>query len=292
MVKSMTGYGRYELAKNNSKITVEMKAVNHKFLELGIRLPRKLNLFEGKIRELMKQYITRGKVDVYVSYEDDVSENVSLEYNGQLAQEYMDIFGKMAQQFGLPNDVTISSFARYPEVITTREADADEESLWDFISQAVEGACIRFVETREKEGENLKTDLIAKLDHLVELVEFVEKRSPQVLAEYRQKLTDKVKEVLGDVTLDESRIAAEVIVYADKICVDEETVRLRSHIEHARKCLTQEESVGRKLDFIAQEMNREANTILSKANDIEVSNAAIGLKTEIEKIREQIQNLE
>lgn len=292
MVKSMTGFGRFELVRENRKITVEMKSVNHRYLELGIRLPRKLNAFEGKIREVMKNYIARGKVDVFIIYEETSQEKVNLEYNGELAAEYMDIFNRMAQQFGMENDVTISSLARYPEVIAAKEAGIDEESLWNFIREAVEEACRQFVATREKEGENLKKDLLEKLNHLTELVAFVEQRSPQILAEYRTKLTEKVKELLADNTLEESRIATEVIIYADKICVDEETVRLKSHIEHAKKCLMQEGGVGRKLDFIAQEMNREANTILSKANDLEVTNAAIELKTDIEKVREQIQNIE
>ena len=172
------------------------------------------------------------------------------------------------------------------------EVEADEEELWHFISEAVIESCEQFVNARILEGENLKKDLLNKLSHMEELVSYVEKRSPEIMKEYREKLTNKVTELLGNTTIDESRIATEVIIYADKICVDEETVRLKSHIEHARKCLDEDGGIGRKMDFIAQEMNREANTILSKANDIDISNAAIDLKTEIEKVREQIQNIE
>lgn len=292
MVKSMTGFGRFELSRDNRKISVEMKSVNHRYLELGIRLPKKLNAFEGKIREVMKTYIVRGKVDVFISYEESSDDKVNLEYNSALAAEYMDIFNTMAQQFGMTNDVSIGALARYPEVITTKEAEVDEDSLWHFIEEAVKGACEQFVATREKEGANLAKDLIAKLDHLIELVDFIEERSPQILAEYRAKIKQKVDELLADNTLDEARIATEVVMYSDKICVDEETVRLKSHIEHAKKCLSEDGGVGRKMDFIIQEMNREANTILSKANNLDISNAGIELKTDIEKVREQVQNIE
>ena len=186
----------------------------------------------------------------------------------------------------------MGALSRYPEVITMEEAKEDEEELWNFIQDAVKEACEGFVKTRITEGENLKNDLLHKLDHMEELVGFIEERSPQIVSEYRKKLETKMAEVLADTSIDENRIAAEVILYADKICVDEETVRLRSHIAHARQCLSEDGGIGRKLDFIAQEMNREANTTLSKANDIEISNAAIDLKTEIEKVREQIQNIE
>ena len=292
MIKSMTGFGRVEHVSGQQKITIEMKSVNHRYLELGIRMPKKLNIFEGKIRDLMKKYIARGKVDVFINYEDLSENNVSLKYNADLANEYMAIFNKMAEQFGMNNDVTIGSLARYPEVITTEAVDADEDSLWHFIADAVEEACKQFVDTRIKEGENLKADLVGKLEHLKELVSAVEERSPQVLEEYRTKLNDKVKELLGDTQIDEARIATEIVIYADKICVDEETVRLRSHIDNAIKSLSEDGGIGRKLDFIAQEMNREANTIMSKANDLQVTNIAIEIKTDIEKVREQIQNIE
>ena len=215
-----------------------------------------------------------------------------MKYNSDLAAEYMNILDSMAEQFGKQNDITITSLSRYPEVITMQEETEDEEELWAFISKALENACSQFEQTRILEGTNLKNDLQDKLNHMEELVDFIESRSPQIMKEYRSKLENKVTQLLGDTQIDESRIATEVIIYADKICVDEETVRLRSHILHARKCLEETGGIGRKMDFIAQEMNRESNTILSKANDIEISNAAIDLKTLIEKVREQIQNIE
>lgn len=292
MIKSMTGFGRSEIVKGNRKISVEIKSVNHRYLEAGIKMPKKLNVFESRMRDLLKKYATRGKIDIFINYEDDSESQVNLKFNQNIADEYMAIFNNMSEKYNLKNDMTVGGLARFPEVITMDEVQEDEEELWHFIEESMKAALEQFVNTRILEGENLKKDLLGKLDHMEELVAFVEKRSPEIMKEYRSKLESKVKELLGDTTIDESRIATEVIIYADKICVDEETVRLRSHIEHARKCLNEEGGIGRKMDFIAQEMNREANTTLSKANDIEISNAAIDLKTEIEKVREQIQNIE
>lgn len=292
MIKSMTGFGRSEIVKGNRKISVEIKSVNHRYLEAGIKMPKKLNVFESRMRDLLKKYATRGKIDIFINYEDDSESQVNLKFNQNIADEYMAIFNNMSEKYNLKNDMTVGGLARFPEVITMDEVQEDEEELWHFIEEAMKAALEQFVNTRILEGENLKKDLLGKLDHMEELVAFVEKRSSEIMKEYRSKLESKVKELLGDTTIDESRIATEVIIYADKICVDEETVRLRSHIEHARKCLNEDGGIGRKMDFIAQEMNREANTTLSKANDIEISNAAIDLKTEIEKVREQIQNIE
>ena len=292
MIKSMTGFGRSEIVKGNRKISVEIKSVNHRYLEAGIKMPKKLNVFESRMRDLLKKYATRGKIDIFINYEDDSESQVNLKFNQNIADEYMAIFNNIYEKYNLKNDMTVVGLASFPEVITMDEVQEDEEELWHFIEEAMKAALEQFVNTRILEGENLKKDLLGKLDHMEELVAFVEKRSPEIMKEYRSKLESKVKELLGDTTIDESRIATEVIIYADKICVDEETVRLRSHIEHARKCLNEDGGIGRKMDFIAQEMNREANTTLSKANDIEISNAAIDLKTEIEKVREQIQNIE
>ncbi len=260
MIKSMTGFGRCEKVTEQYKVSVEMKAVNHRYLDLSI------------------------------NYEDYTEENLCLNYNGALAAEYVQYFKKMSEQFAIENDLTASVLARMPEVLTMEQEPEDEEAIWKILSGAIEEAAQRFVESRTR--ESLKKDLLGKLDQMVELVEYVEKRSPQLVAEYHVKLEEKVKELLGNNTIDESRIATEVTIFADKVCVDEETVRLKSHIEHTRKELAEGGSVGRKLDFIAQEMNREANTILSKANDLEISERAIALKTEIEKVREQIQNIE
>ena len=292
MIKSMTGFGRCEVQKDARKFTVELKGVNHRYLDVNIRMPKKLNFFETAIRTLLKSYATRGKVDIFITYEDSSQNQVAVKYNEALAAEYLKYLNRMAEEFGLENDVRVSTLSRYPEIFTMEEQAEDEEELWNGLKEALEGAFTQFVETRTTEGENLKKDILEKLGILEELVGYIEERSPQIVREYREKLEEKTKELLADAQIEDSRIAAEVILFADKICTEEEVVRLKSHISHMRSTLEEKEGIGRKLDFIAQEMNREANTILSKANDIEVSDCAISLKTEIEKIREQIQNIE
>ena len=292
MIKSMTGFGRCEHVQGNRKFTVEIKAVNHRYFDVNIKMPKKFNFFESAIRSVMKEYIQRGKVDVFITCEDDTENNFSLKYNENIAGEYLKYYRRMAEHFGLKDDITVSVLGTCPEVFAMEEQTVDEEEIWALLETALRGALKQFVETRTREGENLKNDLIGKLDGMLRDVDAVEIRYPQVLEEYRSRLREKVDTLLGDSQMDESRLAAEVILYADKICTDEETVRLRSHIEGMKTELFQGGSIGRKLDFIAQEMNREANTILSKANDLQTSNLAINLKTEIEKVREQIQNIE
>lgn len=292
MLKSMTGFGRGEMADDRLKITVEMKSVNHRYLDLGIKMPRKLNAYEATVRNILKEYIQRGKVDVFVGYEEFAGNSVSLKYNRALAEEYMEICHRMQEDFDLRQDAGVSMLARFPEVITMEQVTEDDETVETLLTGALRQACEGFVAVREKEGGQLKEDLCAKLDHMLELVQKVEERSPQVVQEYRQRLTDKVRELLADTSIDESRILTEVTVFSDKICVDEETVRLAAHIRNMKEYLMKGGAVGRKLDFIAQEMNREANTTLSKCNDLETSGIAIELKTEIEKVREQIQNIE
>ena len=292
MIKSMTGFGRCEFTDEKRKFTVELKSVNHRYLDVNIKMPKKLNFFESSIRALLKEYIERGKVDVYITYEDYTEDNYALKYNSALAAQYLDYLNRMAEEFGLENDIRVSNLSRYPDVLVMEEQDVDEKELWDGLERALRGACEQFVASRIKEGENLKVDLIDKLDHMISYVDFIEKRSPQIMEEYHRRLEDKIKEILGDRQMDDGRIATEVTIYADKVCVDEETVRLRSHINTTKETLLEGGSIGRKLDFIAQEMNREANTILSKANNIEISDTGINLKTSIEKVREQIQNIE
>ena len=225
MIKSMTGFGRSEIVKGNRKISVEIKSVNHRYLEAGIKMPKKLNVFESRMRDLLKKYATRGKIDIFINYEDDSESQVNLKFNQNIADEYMAIFNNMSEKYNLKNDMTVGGLARFPEVITMDEVQEDEEELWHFIEEAMKAALEQFVNTRILEGENLKKDLLGKLDHMEELVAFVEKRSPEIMKEYRSKLESKVKELLGDTTIDESRIATEVIIYADKICVDEEPYR-------------------------------------------------------------------
>lgn len=289
----MTGFGRAEVVTDERKITIELKSVNHRYLDLSIKMHKKLSFLEGAIRNLMKTYIQRGKVDVYITYEDYTMNNGALKYNRELASEYITCLKQMQQDFGLDYDIKVSTLSRYPEVLVMEEQSVDEEALWGFIEPPLREACEKFIQTRDQEGRNLEKDLLDKLKALDEKVIRVENRAPEVVNAYRTKLEAKVAELLADTQIDDNRIAAEVILFSDKICNDEETVRLHSHIRNMQKMLaTETEGIGRKLDFMAQEMNREANTILSKSSDLETSNIAIDLKTEIEKIREQIQNVE
>lgn len=292
MLKSMTGFGRFENETPERKITVEMKAVNHRYSEITIKMPKKLNIFEAAIRNLLKNYIGRGKVDVYISYEDFSEGSACVKYNEDIATEYYELIQKMGDHFRINNDINASQLARFPEIFTIEEHSVDEDELWSFLEEAIKKCAEAFVQTRIAEGEHLKNDLCGKLDGMIEWIDFIEKRSPEVVDEYRNRLYAKVDELLGDTKIDQNILATEITVFADKICVDEETVRLRAHINNMKNTLNDADNVGRKLDFIAQEMNREANTILSKSSDLDITNTAINLKTEIEKVREQIQNIE
>jgi uncharacterized protein (TIGR00255 family) len=288
----MTGFGRGEVSTESCKVTVEMKSVNHRYLDVNMKMPKKLNFFEASIRNLLKEYIQRGKVDLFISFEDLSENSVNVTYHKEVAAEYMNFLRQMAEDFSLENDVRVSSLARFPEVMTLDDVEIDEEGVWKSLEKAIRQAAEGFVESRIKEGENLCADLIAKLNEMLEAVDFIEARSPQIIEEYKKRLTDKVQEMLGDAKVDEARLVTEVTIFADKVCVDEELVRLRSHVQTTKNTLLEGGGIGRKLDFLAQEMNREANTILSKANDLEISNKGIELKTAIEKVREQIQNIE
>lgn len=292
MIKSMTGYGRSENQQNDHKFTVEMKSVNHRYFDVNVKLPKKFSFFESSVRNCLKNYVQRGKIDIYISYDNYTESDFALKYNEGIAAEYVKYFRQMAENFDLEHDIRVSTLGRCPEVFTMEEQDIDEVMLWSILAKALIAASEQLVRNREAEGEHLAQDLVAKLSGMLADIAGIEERAPGILIDYRKKLEDKVKELLDDAQMEETRIAAEVVLYADKICTDEETVRLRSHIESMQATLQEDGSVGRKLDFIAQEMNREANTILSKANDLGTSKHAINLKTDIEKIREQIQNIE
>jgi len=292
LIKSMTGFGRSEMINEDRKIVVEIKAVNHRYCDMNVKLPKKLNYFETTIRNFLKEYIQRGKVDVFIVYEDYTKSNVCVKYNKEIAAEYVAHLNSMVDDFGLVSDLKPSVIGRFPEVFSLEEKAEDEEVIWEYLKSSIEEAAVKFVESRITEGENLKNDLISKLDDMLEMVGFIEAKSPEIIAEYKKKLTDKIAELTANAQIDESRIATEVTIFADKVCVDEEIVRLKSHIESTKAILIEGGSVGRKLDFIAQEMNREANTILSKSNSLQISDVGINLKTEIEKVREQIQNIE
>lgn len=292
MIRSMTGFGRSEVATEKRKIIIEMKAVNHRYSDINIKMPKKLSIFESFLRNQLKQQVQRGKVDIFVTCEDDTEQNIFLKYNEELAAEYVKYFKKMGDTFQLDHKVKISDLAKMPDVFVLEDGTTDEEEIQKQLEEAFRLAIDDFIITREKEGEHLKQDLLKKLEGMLEGVSYIEERSPELIRAYREKLESKVKELLGNSNFDDSRIMTEVVLFADKICVDEETVRLKSHITNMVQLLNEGGFVGRKLDFIAQEMNREANTILSKMNDISIVNKAIDLKTDIEKVREQIQNIE
>lgn len=295
MVNSMTGFGRSEITEGDKKITVELKSVNNRYLDLNIKMPKKFNAFEADIRSELKKYMKRGKVDVFISYDNFAQTDSKVKYNKEIAKEYLTYLRQMAVDFGLDDDVRISSLSKYPEVLTMEDVEIDEDEIWNLLKKAINEAAQQFTDARTKEGEFLKKDLFEKLDEMKESVDFITERSPIIIDEYKAKLREKVYDLLEDKQVDENRLVMEVTLFADKICVDEELVRLNSHIKQTREILEKgddKEGIGRKLDFMAQEMNREANTILSKSTDLEISNRGIILKTDIEKVREQIQNIE
>ena len=288
----MTGFGRGETITQEAKIIVEIKAVNHRYCDLNLKIPRKLNALETVVRNYIKKAVQRGKLDVYISYEDLSDKSSMVNCNTEIARGYYEAIEALGSALGIPNRAGAYEISRFPEVISLEDTTTDAESVKDQLMETLDLALEKFSLSRTEEGEHLREDILAKLEGMLANVAAVEERYPQMISDYRTKLENKVKELLEEVNIDESRLATEVVIYADKICVDEETVRLRSHIAAMKSELLAGGSVGRKLDFIAQEMNREANTILSKANDISISNRAIELKTEIEKIREQVQNIE
>ncbi|MFI3200797.1 MAG: YicC/YloC family endoribonuclease [Eubacteriales bacterium] len=292
MINSMTGFGRSEFVENNGKVTIEIKSVNHRYLDINMKLPKKLHFFESQMRTFLKAYMQRGKVDVFVTYENVVEETSGIVYHSQLAKEYASHMAQLAKDCNLVNDLKATTLARFPEVFTMEETVLGEEELCAMVEKGLHMAAGAFVQTRQVEGERLKKDMLVKLGGMLERVTFIEAQMPQVVSDYKEKLLRKIRELLEDAQIEEARLMTEVTIFADKSCVDEEVVRLRSHIETTRETLVEGGVVGRKLDFIAQEMNREANTILSKAGSLAISNCAIELKTEIEKIREQIQNIE
>ena len=292
MIRSMTGYGSSEVVLNDKKVNVELKSVNHKYLDVNVKMPRSFIKFETNIRNLLKEYATRGKVDIFITYEDLSTSASRLKYDENLAKEYFECYKKMNEDLGLSDEIRVSYIARSPEVLTLEDAETDEEELWTVLEKACKEAFLNFKAAREKEGESLKNDILDKLSKMAEDVDFVESKMPLIVSEYKAKLEEKVKDLLDDSQIDDNRIAAEVTMFADKCAIDEEIVRLKTHIKNMQDSLNKGGEKGRNLDFLAQEMNRESNTILSKSSDIEITNTGIELKTCIEKIREQVQNIE
>ena len=292
MIQSMTGFGRCQKTLGSRDITVEIKAVNHRYLEFSSRLPRSLGFIEDKLKAQVQSRIARGKVEVSVTVAEQKGSASRVTLNEGLALSYLEELRIFARKNGLTDDLTLSDFCQLPDLFTTRMAEVDEDALWRDISETADGALDSFIAMRRREGEKLSADLAAKLYNILTLVEAVERRSPETVEAYRQRLYKKLGELLADRQIDDSRVLTEAALFADKVAVDEETVRLRSHIDQFRHILTLEEPVGRKLDFLVQEMKREANTIGSKAQDAEMARIVVELKSEIEKVREQIQNIE
>lgn len=292
LVKSMTGYGRAEETVNGCTITVELRSVNNRYLDCNVRIPRLYLFAEDAIKARVQNTISRGKVDVFVTLDSSGAEKVQVSVNKPVADGYYAALNQLAEDYGLSNDISVSLLSRFPEVLLAEKAEEDVEQMAQDICSVLDKALSDFDRMRTREGERLKTDLLNRAAAIEEKVSIVEERSPQTVAEYRAKLTARMEEVLQSTTIDPARILTEAAIFADKVAVDEETVRLRSHIGQLREMLSKGGAIGRKLDFLIQEFNREANTIGSKCNDIEIARHVVDIKAEIEKIREQVQNLE
>ena len=291
MVCSMTGFGRSEYLDDEKKIIIEIKSVNHRYCDINVKLPRTISRFEPEIRKRLKLYAERGKIDVFITYQN-LKTGETVKYNKEIAGEYLNYLKQMSEDFGLEEDIKPTVLARFPDVFSLEENYSAEDEEYTDIQKVLDEAGQMFLESRQKEGENLAKDLLDKMDEIETLVNRIEELSPQIVEDYRQKLTAKVQDILENRDIDEARIVQEVVIYADRVAVDEELVRLHSHIQAVRDILSEDKAVGRKLDFIVQEMNREANTTLSKSDTKEVTDIGIDLKTLIEKVREQVQNLE
>lgn len=292
MIKSMTGYGAVEEVINGRNIRVEIKSVNHRYFEYSARVPRSYGFLEEKLKRLLSATISRGKVDVGVMIQtvEGVSEEITI--NREIAKSYIDALRSVKDEFHLKDDLSLSSIAKFPDVFTVVKVQTDEEALWADVKTVAEKAVAAFVEMRETEGKKMKSDILNRAAYIEEKVGFIEKRSPETVKEYRERLYNKMLEVLDGKQIDETRIIQEAAIYSDKVAVDEETVRLRSHIAQLREIVELSEPVGRKLDFLIQEVNREINTTGSKCSDVEIAQVVVDIKSEIEKIREQIQNIE
>lgn len=292
MIKSMTGYGKSEQTIDSLNVTVEIKSVNHRYFEFSARVPREYGFLEEKLKKYCNSLITRGKVECYVSVEDLEEREMEVNVNETLAAGYVKALKELSERFGLKDDISAVTLSRYPDVITLHKASEDEERIWNAVKTVAETAVSKFIEMRETEGSKLRGDILSRADYIIECVEFIEGRSPETVREYNEKLKQRMKELLGDAAVDEQRLLNEAAIYADKIAVDEETVRLRSHISQLREFMNSSEAIGRKLDFLVQEINREANTTGSKAQDVDIAKKVIAIKAEVEKIREQVQNIE
>lgn len=294
MIRSMTGYGRAQATVGTINVTVELKSVNHRYFEFNSRVPRNYGFLEEKLKSFVGSLVSRGKVECYVSVENLEDSEVEILVNHGLASSYLKAYRELAQrnELDIRDELAISSLVRNSDIFTVHKQEADEEKIWDAVKTVAAEAVAKFIAMRETEGEKLKNDVLSRAEFILNKVSIVEERSPETVKEYNEKLLSRINEFLSDVQVDEQRLLTECAIFADKVAVAEETVRLRSHIDQLGQFLNSTEAVGRKIDFLVQEMNREANTIGSKAQDVTIARCVIDIKAEIEKIREQIQNIE
>lgn len=292
MTKSMTGFGRGQYSCEQCIVTVELKSVNHRYFELSTRLPRQYNFLEERIKSYLQGRVARGKVECNVFIESLGLDNVDILVNHSLAKAYLNALQEVADTYSLPNSLTALQLTHFNDVLSIHKEETDEEAIWSAVLPALSEATDKFIKMREREGEKMKEDICSKADHILELVSFIEERSPITVQEYNEKLKNRIRDLLGDANVDEQRLLTEAAIYADKVAVDEETVRLHSHMEQLKSMFQEEEAIGRKMDFLVQEINREANTIGSKCSDLEITSKVLEIKGDIEKIREQIQNVE
>lgn len=293
MAISMTGFGRGEYKDDNYYFLVECKTINHKYSDINIRLPRKISFLEDKARNLVKDYVKRGRADLYIKFDLLGSEDVSLKFDEGLAIQYVEILNNIKNKFGLIDDISVMNIAKLPEIIKTEEKEEDEDLVWSMLKEALEEALINLKDMRTEEGQKLAEDIKMRCDFLNNYIEEIEKYSYNVVIDYKEKLTNRISEILENPSIiDENRLAQEVAIYADKSSITEEIVRFKSHIIQLKNTVSKQESIGRKIDFLIQEMNRETNTIGSKSSDLNITNLVVEVKSELEKIREQIQNIE
>ncbi len=292
MIRSMTGFGRAQDVIDGMQISVELKSVNHRYFEFGARTPRAYGFLEEKLKSYLQTKIARGKIECYVSLEELDAQDCTVLVNHSLASGYLNALNEISERYGLANDVTVTSLAKYYDIFTVRKQSEDEDRIWAAVQAVTDEALVSFLSMREREGKKLKDDILSRCDLILEHVAFIEERSPQTVQAYHDKLLDRMRTVLEDKQVDEQRLLTEAAIFADKVAVAEETVRLRSHIDQMHEFMQSPVAIGRKMDFLVQEFNREANTIGSKAQDVEIARRVIAIKAEVEKIREQVQNIE
>ena len=292
MTRSMTGFGRAQLETPERSISVELKSVNHRYFELSTRVPRQYSFLEEKIKSYLSTRIARGKVECNVSLLELDAADVEVQVNHGLATAYLNALKELADTYEIRNDVSANTLSRFSDVLAVHKVPADEDAVWQAVLPVLTEATDKFVAMREREGEKMKADICEKADHILELTAFVEERSPETVREYNEKIKARIRDLIGDVKVDEQRLLTEAAIYADKVAVDEETVRLHSHIDQLKSMFEDDGAIGRKMDFLVQEINREANTIGSKCSDLEITSRVLDIKGEVEKIREQVQNIE